>query len=384
MNDCIELRGEWPTSPDEEGRRQAYRQGLMALQAEMGRRGATPFHLEALTVGAPEGALDPQGRHYERIFRHLFGGVRPTFTRATADTLVLTATLAAIRPGEASPVPVWHGLTPAQVGRAYSPRATVPEAPEIFEAWRRRGDACLAGEGVVRDLAYGPGERQRLDLLLADAPGAPLHVFLHGGYWQAMDKDDHAHLFAPLRERGVNVALIEYTLAPQATLGDQVEEVRQALTFLWRQAATYGYDRHRLQLSGHSAGGHLGAWLLATDWPAREAGMPAQPFGSALLVSGLYELEPLRHLPFGPLVGLTSVERARDGSPIHARPHPGARLCLAVGEQESEEFHWQSRALAEAWGGEVEVLSIAGTHHFSVMETFQEGELMARALRYLG
>ena len=369
----------------------AFRRGLLAIQAELGRRGLTPFHLACLEVRSPGAAVDPEERQHERIFRHCFGGVRPRFSRREAESLVMTVTLGpADDPwGEDTRTPVWHGKTCPEVRRAYSPRASVPEAPEIFEAWRRAGDACLAGRDavkgkVVRDLAYGPGARQTLDLLLAEAPGAPLHVFLHGGYWQAMDKGDHAHLFAPLRDRGVNVALVEYTLAPEATLAEQIEEVRDAVAFLWRQAEVHGYDRRRFQLSGHSAGGHLGAWLLATDWSAREADMPAQPFGSALLVSGLYELEPLRYLPFGPLVGLTDAERARAWSPIHARPTPGVRLCLAVGELESDEFHWQSRALAEAWGGDIEVLSVAGTHHFSVMETFQEGELARRAQALLG
>lgn len=381
MHETFEVAIEEPGAGDISGSLAAWRRGLLAIQAELGRRGLTPFHLARLEVRSPGGAVDPEERQHDRIFRHCFGGVRPRFSRGEAESLAMTVTLGpADDPlGEDTRTPVWHGKTCPEVRRAYSPRASVPEAPEIFEAWRRAGDACRAGRNVVRDLAYGPGARHTLDLLLAEAPGAPLHVFLHGGYWQAMDKDDHAHLFAPLRDRGVNVALVEYTLAPEATLAEQIEEVRTAFAYLWEQAESYGIDRRRIQLSGHSAGGHLGAWLLATDWASLYPGMPERPIASALLVSGLYELAPIRYLPFASLVGVTNHDRAHAWSPIHARPTPGVRLCLAVGERESDEFHWQSRALAEAWGGDTEVLSVAGTHHFSVMETFQAGELARRA-----
>lgn len=380
-HEAFEVAIEETDARDTAGSLAAWRRGLLAIQAELGRRGLTPCHLACLEVRSPGGTVDPAERQHDRIFRHCFGGVRPRFTRSEDDGLRFRVSLREVADplGEDTRTPVWHGKACPEVRRAYSPRASVPEAPEIFEAWRRSGDACLAGRGVVRDLHYGPGARQTLDLLLPEAPGAPLHVFLHGGYWQAMDKEDHTHLFAPMRDRGVNVALVEYTLAPEATLAEQIEEVRTAFTFLWEHAEGYGIDRSRIQIGGHSAGGHLGAWLLATDWPSRCPGMPERPIASALLVSGLYDLAPIRYLPFAALVGVADHERAHAWSPIQARPTPGVRLCLAVGERESDEFHWQSRTLAEAWSGDVEVVSVPGTHHFSVMETFQAGELARRA-----
>ena len=208
-------------------------------------------------------------------------------------------------------------------------------------------------------------------------------VFLHGGYWQAMDKREHCQLFGGMLEAAWAVALVNYRLCPEVTIADQVEDARAALRHLWHRAEGYGIDRTRIQVSGHSAGGHLGACLVSTDWPALDPAMPPDPIHSALLVSGLYELEPMRHMSFGALLGLPDAETARTLSPMFATPNPGLRLYLAVGERESEEFHWQSRALARRWATHLEgleVASVPGTHHFSVLETLADGELLEASL----
>ncbi|MDN3558108.1 alpha/beta hydrolase [Halomonas maura] len=361
----------------------AYREAAVALLGRLKAAHCSTAGMQRLTVTSPGAWLDPRDPACDRLWREVFGGFQPASVEVRAGeapTIGLAVTLATASPPASEAAPVWHGLTPAEIDAAYSARAAVPEHLEIFERWRDAGQRVLASRDVQRELAYGEAPLQRFDFFPAPRPNAPLLVFLHGGYWQAMDKAEHAQLIEGHLDAGWAVALLNYRLCPEATIADQVDDVHLALRHLWHRAERYGFDRSRIQVCGHSAGGHLGACLASTDWPAMDPAMPGDPIHSALLVSGLYELEPMRHMSFGPLLGLPDAETARTLSPLHATPNPGLRLHLAVGERESEEFHWQSRGLAERWGDALDgivVSSVPGTHHFSVMETLANGELLA-------
>ncbi|WP_275285847.1 alpha/beta hydrolase [Halomonas elongata] len=359
----------------------AYRDAAVVLLGRLKASQCSPASMARLTVISPGGRLDPRDPVCERRWREVFGGFRPASVEVQAGqapTIGLAITLAAASPSAAEATPVWQGLTPAELDATYSARAAVPEHLAIFERWRDAGERVLASREVYRDLPYGEAPLQRFDFFPAPRPNAPLLVFLHGGYWQAMDKAEHASLIEGHLDAGWAVALLNYRLCPEATIADQVEDVRLALRHLWHGAERYGFDRSRIQVCGHSAGGHLGACLASTDWSSLDPAMPAAPLHSALLVSGLFELEPMRHMSFGPLLGLPDAETARALSPMFATPNPGLSLHLAVGERESAAFHWQSRELARRWGARlegIEVSSVPGTHHFSVMETLANGEL---------
>ncbi|MDN3520381.1 alpha/beta hydrolase [Halomonas ramblicola] len=254
---------------------------------------------------------------------------------------------------------------------------------DIEAAFREAGERSLATRKVSRDLPYGQAGLQRFDFFPVPRPHARLLIFIHGGYWQAMDKAEHAPLLAGHLAAGWAVAVLNYRLCPEVTIADQVEDVRQALRHLWHGVERYGIDRECIQVAGHSAGGHLGACLVSSDWPTLDPAMPATPIRSALLISGIFDLEPMRHMSFGPLLGLPDEETARVLSPLWTGPNPGLRLHLAVGEWESEAFHWQSRELARCWGERlegIEVSSVADTHHFSVLETLSSGALLRASL----
>ncbi|RTR06916.1 alpha/beta hydrolase [Halomonas nitroreducens] len=378
------LRAEAPLPEDTAGAREAaYRAVLVALLGRLKEAGRSPAALRYLMVRSPGGRLNPRAWACDRLWREVFGGFKPAdfAVEATEEgRIALVATLDEPPVSVPDEPAVWHGLTASQVNAAYSARAAVPDHLAIFQRWREEGERFLADHEVRRELAYGKAPEQRLDFFPASRPNAPLLVFLHGGYWQAMDKAEHCQLFGGMLEAGWAVALLNYRLCPEVTIADQVDDVRAALRHLWHAAERLGFDRERIQVSGHSAGGHLGACLVSTDWPALDPTMPATPIHSALLVSGLYELEPMRHMSFGPLLGLPDTETARTLSPMFATPNPGLRLHLAVGERESEEFHWQSRALGRRWAfhlDSLEVASVPGTHHFSVMETLADGDLLA-------
>jgi arylformamidase len=224
------------------------------------------------------------------------------------------------------------------------------------------------------DLPYGPTQRQALDLFW---PGAardvPLAIFVHGGYWQMLDRKIFSHLATGLLAHGVAVALPSYDLCPSVTLAALVEQIRDAAAFLARR-----HGRAMLA-TGHSAGGHLAAMLLASDWKAR--GLPAATLKAALPIAGLFDLPPLTHTSVNAALGLDEAE-ARRLSPMFL-PSPGLPLHAVVGGTEGAEYTRQSRGIAEAWGGTWE--AAPGANHFTVVAPLADpaSPLVATALRLI-
>ena len=230
-----------------------------------------------------------------------------------------------------------------------------------------RSDACRANAGrSALDLAYGSHPRERLDLFLPEADGAPLLAFIHGGYWQWNDKEPFAFLGEQLVPAGAAFANIEYALCPSVTLTELTAQIRRAIAYLWREAGRFGYDRERIVVSGHSAGGHLTAMAMATDWPALGDDLPAGVVAAGLPISGVYDIEPLRHTPLNDAVRMDRAE-ARALSPIFLEPATDAPMAVVAGGDESDEFRRQARDFAAEWethGVESEVLIVPGTDHF--------------------
>ena len=272
----------------------------------------------------------------------------------------------------------------ADLESQYNARAAVPEHVAIQADWQRRSEKIRSSRACKLDLAYAEGDRQRLDLFPADSPNRPLHLFLHGGYWQRGERRANHFVAESLCAHGVNVALAGYDLCPSVSLDDIVAEVRTALAWLWRHAAALEFDPARIQVCGHSAGGHLTAMLMATDWPDQGTDLPVDLIHSGLAISGLYELEPLRHTSINEALSMDTETAARN-SPILLQPGSGhGPLTAAVGGLESAEFHRQAETLAERWRGHgagVEVLHVPGTNHFTILEELaRDGVLLERAL----
>jgi arylformamidase len=241
----------------------------------------------------------------------------------------------------------------------YDNRAKVPNHADIMENWARNAAAFRAGHRYAElDLAYGHAERMALDLFW---PGpsreGPLAMFVHGGYWQRLDRKLFSHLAYGLLAHGVAVAMPSYELCPQVTLAVLVEQVRNAAAFL---ALRHG---RALLATGHSAGGHLAAMLLATDWVFTR-GLPRATVRAALPISGLFDLLPLTRTTVNDALGLDAAE-ARKLSPV-LLPSPGLPIHAVVGGTEGAEYTRQSRSIAEGWGGTWEAM--AGKNHFSVVE----------------
>jgi arylformamidase len=231
----------------------------------------------------------------------------------------------------------------------YNNRARIPEHPAILQAWS--DDSALARQALrsVLDVPYGSHPSERLDIFPAAAPGAAVLVYIHGGYWRALDKRDQSFIATPFVKAGATVIMPNYALCPAVRIQDIALQLVQALAWVYRHAADYGADPSRLVVAGHSAGGHLAAMLLACRWQQVGADLPAQLVRGALSISGLFDLGPLRKAPFlAPDLQLTPA-CVRQLSPA-AWPAPSGPLVALVGGDESEEFHRQNALIAQAWG----------------------------------
>jgi arylformamidase len=218
------------------------------------------------------------------------------------------------------------------------------------------------------DIKYGAGAEETLDLFLPTGPGpAPLQVFIHGGYWQLLSKNESCFAAPMFQRQGSAFAAINYTLAPQQTLTGIVEENRRAIGWLYRHAEQLGFDREQIYLSGHSAGAHLAMMLLRTDW--RELGLPRDVVKGVCAISGVYDLEPVRLSYVNDKVGMDSAE-AELNSPIRHRLLNRCPVIFAYGENETAEFKRQTDEYGSALrnaGIPVTRSEIADRNHFDVI-----------------
>jgi arylformamidase len=248
----------------------------------------------------------------------------------------------------------------------YNNRIRIPEYLEFVGRWRTVSAAWRDAAGGELDLPYGPGERQRYDLFPAGVTGAPapLVVHIHGGYWQLGSRQDTAFVSRAFNAAGIDVAIPSYSLCPSVSVLQIIDELRACVAALWQRT------RKRPIVIGHSAGGHLTAALLATDWRA-VPGVPADLVRAGCAISGVFELAPLIPTTMNRALQLDDAVAAAASPALWPPPPPGRTLVAAVGAEETPEFHRQSRALVEAWaraGVATEYLPVPGVHHFSVVD----------------
>lgn len=267
----------------------------------------------------------------------------------------------------------YREFTQAELDAAYNNRAVAPRLAEIKADWEKRSLALYASARVSRDLAYGSGARQRLDFFHANTPGRPTLAFIHGGYWQWNEKEPHAFIAEGMLAHDVNVALVEYTLAPQASISQIVAEIRASVAWLAPRLQAELGAGPGLVVSGHSAGGHL------TAMAAGQAGVTA-----ALPISGLFDLEPIRLSFLNQPLAMNKNE-ASANSPC-LQPLPAVPTTVAVGAAELPELVRQSREYAaqlQAAGRPAGLLVTPGDDHFSILEQLArpDGALAREALR---
>jgi arylformamidase len=255
------------------------------------------------------------------------------------------------------PVEAYRGMRRADLDVAYNNRAVVPDWEGYLQRWRQRSESLYARAGE-RDISYGPGARQRLDLFLVDDLRAPTCLFLHGGYWQWNDKEGQAFVAEGLMALGLSVAIGEVSLAPAATMDQICGEGRTQVTALCRELQRRGRTG-AVFLTGISSGAHVMACALGSPGVA-----------GALLISGIYDLEPIRLSSLNDAIGMDAA-MARRHSPLHQMPSALPEVVLAFGAAERPEIRRQStdyHAALSARGHPATLLPLAGEDHFSVLE----------------
>jgi len=265
-----------------------------------------------------------------------------------------------------------------QLDRQYNVRAGIARFQDIFDRWNQQAAdyrRLQSRQPAMRsNLHYGTHRLQALDYFPVAEADAPLLVFVHGGYWRSLDKDDFSHLAAPYRDAGIAVAMINYRLAPEVDIPEIVADVRAAFSWLYRQAASFGFNSERVFVAGHSAGGHLAAMLAATDW--RGAGLPSDAIKGLCGVSGLYDLEPVRLCYLNDALQLDSTQ-VRQCSPLLHLPSTPMAVVLTAGGAESAEFHRQKSTYAQALyaaGFPVSEVKLADGHHLDMIDKFADGK----------
>jgi len=263
---------------------------------------------------------------------------------------------------------VFLGYDRPALDRELNNREKVADAPRWLAWYAHESERARRELPCRLDVAFGAHPGERLDVFPAGAGPAPVHVFIHGGYWHRLDKADFSFVARGLVPAGAAVVVINYALVPTVDLDELVRQCRAAVAWVWRHARGFGGDPERIFVSGHSAGGHLVGMLMSTDWPAF-AGVPPDALKGGCGISGLYDLEPIRLSYLNDALALTP-DVARRNSPCLLAPSRANPLLLAVGGAEGPEYHRQTDAQAGAWrarGLPVDVLDLTGHDHFSIV-----------------
>jgi acetyl esterase/lipase len=260
----------------------------------------------------------------------------------------------------------WRGMSQEERDLGLNNGVAVKGSVEMVGGWEQRSGEMRKRHPGHIDLRYGPRERNRIDFLKA-AGNAPTLLFIHGGYWQARAKEVFSILAEGPMAHGINVALIGYTLAPDATLDRIVAEIHAGIDFLAGQLPSLGAAAGGLVVSGWSAGGHLTSMALSN--PNVRAGMA---------ISGIYDLEPIRHSYLNEKLGLDEA-MSRRNSPMMQEGGPLKPLSLVVGSAELQLLRKQTADFAghrAKYGLPVTYEEIPGANHFTILE-----ELLAPAGR---
>ena len=258
----------------------------------------------------------------------------------------------------------------------YDNRAKVPNTLAMLTSFAERSADTRKSMTGHLGIAFGSDSEETLDIFLPiNSSGglAPIQFFIHGGYWKMMTKEDFSYVACAFTPKGCATAVVNYGLIPSIDMDELVRQCRAGLGWVCRNAESFGGDPDRIFISGHSAGGHLVAMMMATHWPGFDAQSPALPrdlIKGGCGISGLYDLEPIRLCFLNEDLKLSKKVADRN-SPVQLWPAGPAPLVLAVGGEEGPEYLRQSEDLAAAWrhhGIDVDVVVQEGHDHFTIVE----------------
>jgi arylformamidase len=255
----------------------------------------------------------------------------------------------------------------------YNPSLTLNDPAAPGRHFAETAERARAHLPCQLDLPYGPTLEETLDIFPAAQANAPVFVFIHGGYWRALSSKTFSGVALGLQARGITTVVINYALCPRVTVDEIVRQTRAALAWTLRTIQQYGGDPARVAIGGHSAGGHLTAMALQTEW-AQDYGLPQDPFVAAIPFSGLFDIEPLRYSYLQPAIQLDDGLIRRNSPAFMVRPCK-TPLWITWGGDESSEFARQSSIYHQAWaaaGNPSELRAVPGANHFTVIAGLED------------
>jgi arylformamidase len=279
-----------------------------------------------------------------------------------------------------------HFSTQEELDAQYNLQNSVPDFHRYIEFYAEKSRQARERLDCRLDVPFGPTLAERLDIFPAARPEAPVLVFVHGGYWHRFSSKEFNFVAEGPVSAGVATVVINYALCPKVTIGEIVRQSRAAVAWVYGNADSFGGERERIYLSGHSAGGHLAAMLASTDW-ASDYGLPADVIKGVYPISGLFDLAPFPYTYLQPKLQLTWGEVLRN-SPILRIPGEAPPLLVSYGGEETPELRRQSDDFLAAWkarGLKGEYLPQPGKNHYDVIEGFLDADssLCSAVLRWI-
>jgi arylformamidase len=274
-------------------------------------------------------------------------------------------------------VAVYRSYDQKALDKAYDNRGRFPDTEDCKAAQSQGSDQCKVEYECKLDVRFGDGETDLLDIYFGEGPGPrPIHVFFHGGYWKSNTKDDFGFVAKPFVPHGITTVVMEYPLVPTVRMEGLIDRCCASLEWVWNNAESFGGDRDNITISGHSAGGHITAMMMQSDFPSYGNGLPQDLVKGGCSISGVCDLEPVR-LSFQNKELQFSPEEARVFSTLFMDPTHKGPLLAVCGSMEGDEFVRQTTDLTDAWsakGMEVECWVMEGKHHFTTINQYLDAD----------
>ncbi len=267
---------------------------------------------------------------------------------------------------------VWLDMNQKELDDAYDQVCWAPNREHLQKRRRVASERAIARIGQPKRVAYGPTEIEKLDIYKSNRPNTPINVFIHGGAWRGGYAKDSAYMAEMHLAAGAHLVIPDFVWVQDAggSLMTMADQVRRAVAWVYKNATSFGGDPNRLYISGHSSGGHLGGVVVITDW-RKDFDLPSDIIKGALLISGMYDLKPVRLSKRSQYVNFDNVTEETLSAQRHI-DMINMPLIIAHGTLESPEFQRQSRDFAtalKAAGKPVEFIVGEGFNHFEMQET---------------
>ena len=268
-------------------------------------------------------------------------------------------------------------LTPNELNEQYNLQLHRSDLVDVvIPGWAARSEITRNTFSCELDIRYATGDNQCVDIFSCNNPEAPTLVYFHGGYWHRGSRGIYSFLAEPFIQAGVNVVIVGYDLCPKVSITQITQQARESIVWLYEHAACHGLNKNQIHIMGHSAGGHLVQMIMGTDWSSMSGEIIDSPIRSAVPISGLCFLEPVRHVSvLNDAVQLTEEEATAQSPLIACPPLTDAPMLLAVGELETLEFHRQSQLYKNKFKSRERAIGctvVEGVDHFDILNVLAD------------